>query len=714
VPAAAEAVKGILDGGSWISDLTNRGGAVHHGPWISFFRSLWALGGFVVACVPNAHGLAVEPSANLLPNPSFEEKADDSVRGWSSRAWHGKEDCRWSVESPGRTGGNCVSIASKEGADAAWTATVAVEPNAFYRLSGWIKTEDVQGAVGALLNIQNMQHVRTPRSSGTKDWTRVTTAFRTGTETRLEINCLFGGWGKSTGRAWYDDVVLERIEAPAENTEALVVIHADAASTRYSPMIFGGFLEHFGRQVYGGVFDPGSPLADEDGFREDVIDALKELKVPVIRWPGGCFVDAYHWRKGVGEKREPYGDPRWGVIEPNTFGTHEFVELCRRVGAEPYICFNGLASPRENLDWVAYCNATEGEFAELRRHNGHPEPFNVKFWSVGNERYDKAYIERVRDTASAMKALYPNVLVTCSGSQGGTRATGGAVHPYLLETAGEHLDYISVHNYWLARANTLPRYDYLTAVTKSEWPDAYMTLVSESLHDAGQGRIKIAFDEWNLRAWQHPGFPRNTVKDFRDPEVRMLVEQRVRENDLAEQYTMADALFAASFLNACLRHAEDVTMANIAPLVNTRGPLFVHPEGIVKRTHFHALAMYANLLQSRVGKADVTAGALSRGRSSVAVVDAVATVDDSGGTWSIALVNRHPSKIVACTVKMEGVPIDGRHEATVLGGESPDSYNDVENPNRVTPRKTQLDFKDGTVSLPPHSLTIVSLTAKGL
>lgn len=162
-------------------------------------------------------------------------------------------------------------------------------------------------------------------------------------------------------------------------------VDMDAPARTYDRMIFGGFLEHFDNQVYGGVFEPGSPLADDAGFRKDVLEAIRELKVPVMRWPGGCFVDAYRWRKGVGKKREAYGDPRWGVIEPNTFGTDEFVELCRRVDAEPYICFNGLADPRENLDWVAYCNATDGEFAELRKANGHPEPFNVRFWSVGNE-----------------------------------------------------------------------------------------------------------------------------------------------------------------------------------------------------------------------------------------------------------------------------------------------------------------------------------------
>ena len=182
------------------------------------------------------------------------------------------------------------------------------------------------------------------------------------------------------------------VEAKSTQNLATISIDTETPARTYDRMIFGGFLEHFDNQIYGGVFDPGSPLADKQGFRTDVIAALKELKVPVIRWPGGCFVDAYHWQKGVGKNREPYGDFRWGMIEPNTFGTDEFVALCRKIEAEPYICFNGMTSPQENLDWIAYCNATEGKFAELRKANGHTKPFNVKFWSIGNERYDKGYI----------------------------------------------------------------------------------------------------------------------------------------------------------------------------------------------------------------------------------------------------------------------------------------------------------------------------------
>lgn len=175
---------------------------------------------------------------------------------------------------------------------------------------------------------------------------------------------------------------------------------------------------------------------------------------------------------------------------------------------------------------------------------------------------------------------------------------------------------------------------------------------------------------------------------------------------------MADALFAASFFNTCLRHSDYVTMANIAPLVNTRGPLFVHPKGIVKRTHFHTMAMYANELEERVGSINVEAGKLINGDDSVAVVDAIATVDENGKNWAISLVNRHPSDYVACTLKMGNKLLDGKYKATILTGDSPDSYNDIQYPDRVAPKETDMIFRKGVTLLPPHSLIIVHATVK--
>jgi alpha-N-arabinofuranosidase len=500
------------------------------------------------------------------------------------------------------------------------------------------------------------------------------------------------------------------VEPQPVSNQVSIVIDTDAPAKKYDPMIFGGFIEHLGKQIYGGFFEPGSPLADKKGFRLDVIKAIKGLKVPVIRWPGGCFVDSYHWQKGVGEVRQPYDDDRWGVREHNTFGTHEFVELCRRLGAEPYICQNSLASIQEMADWVAYCNTKTGKLAEMRKINGHPEPFNVRFWSVGNEKGGRAYINKVRDTAAAMKQVDPSIIVTCSGAHG-PRAH---IAPYLFETAGKHLNLLSIHEYWVANYQKHHTPDYLSCMMLSEKPDAHISAIVKSIDGAGmRGRIKIAFDEWNLRSWHHPGFSGHRARkvDYQDPAIVALIKARHKSLN-PSLYTMADALFCASFFNACLRHADDVTMANISCLVNQTGPLYVHPKGIVKRTHFHAMAMYANLLQERVARTQVNADRLTHGTASVAMVDAIATVDKSGKKWAVAMMNRHPSEEVACTLKIAELPIDGTYKATVLTGDSPDSYNDIEHPHRVAPKEAELTFKKGAISLPPHSLVIVDVLLK--
>jgi alpha-N-arabinofuranosidase len=498
--------------------------------------------------------------------------------------------------------------------------------------------------------------------------------------------------------------------------KAMLTIDMDTPSVAYSPMIFGGFLEHFDHQVYGGVFDPGSPLSDKRGFRRDVVAALKELKVTVVRWPGGCYASGYHWEAGVGRERRPTDDMAWGVVEPNTFGTDEFVELCRLLNWDPYICNNaGNGTVEEMKNWVEYCNGENGKYAQMRKDNGYDRPLNVNLWSIGNENWSQGEIgykpigqwaPLVLEAARAMKAADPNIKLTAAALPSREWTLP------LLKAAGQYLDYISIHEYWLPlwQHNEMP--DYLSCIMHSEGPEKTISDFVGVLEESGyRGKIKMAYDEWNLRGWHHEGFPRKTVQNYDDPEVIRLVAAR-EKNDIASQYTMADALFTASFFNACLRHAEDVGMANIAPLVNTRGPLYVHPKGIVKRTFFYTMAMYANELEDRVGKMDIKADTLTYDGKSVPVVDAIATVSESGRNWSIALVNRHPEKEVACTVKMNNMLLEDEYKALVLAGDSPDSYNDIENPNRVVPEKTTVSFTKGVINLPPHSLTIIKVPRK--
>jgi alpha-N-arabinofuranosidase len=479
-------------------------------------------------------------------------------------------------------------------------------------------------------------------------------------------------------------------------------------------MLFGGFIEHFNDQVYGGLFEPGSPLSDEHGFRKDVIAAMKELKLPVVRWPGGCFVSGYHWKDGVGKTRKPVADPVWGVTDPNTFGTDEFIAWCRLVGCEPYICTNaGNGTPEEMKQWVEYCNATKGEYAELRKANGSEKPFNVKYWSIGNENYGYWEIGRqtpetwgpfVHKCAGLMRAADPDIELAAAAW-----LDKREWNLPLLKAAGQDLKYMAVHQYWLRTEKPTP---FKSCMGFSNSPEKTIASVISLIEEAGfRGKIKIAYDEWNLRGWHHPGFPRKSVVKADDEKAAEFIAKR-SVNAIAEQYTMGDALFTASFLNACLRHCEDVGMANIAPIVNTRGPLYVHPKGIVRRTTFHTLAMYANLLEGRVAKFAVEGGPQGGGKQPMSVIDAVATVDAAGKNWAIALVNSDPSETVACTVKLGDRSLDGTFDATILAGDSPEAYNDVERPNRVVPEKTQLKFNQGVVNLPPHSLTIVRIRWK--
>lgn len=490
------------------------------------------------------------------------------------------------------------------------------------------------------------------------------------------------------------------VRADDKPLAATVTINPAEKSVAYDRMLFGGFLEHFHRQIYGGIFEPGSPLADAKGFRKDVIEAVKELRTPIIRWPGGCFVSAYHWRDGVGKERQPSWDKAWGVEDPNTFGTDEFIEWCRLVGTEPYICGNaGTGAPEEMSDWVEYCNQTKGRWAKLRADNGHPEPYNVRYWSVGNENWGSHEIGAktqqewglfVRETVKMMRRVDPSIILTAA-------ALGDDWNRNLLNHAGGSLNMISIHGYWDGLWVTDNPCNYASCMARSTQPEGSIVNVERLLQSMGlQNKITIAYDEWNLRGWHHPG----VITGFGPAEIKA----RDR-NDINATYTMGDALFSACFLNACLRHPATVRMSNIAPIVNTRGPLFVHPKGIVKRTTFHVMSMYANLLGPRVVKAAVKSDPFV----GVPALDAVATCDAAQKTWRIALVNRHASAALNCTLKLGDKPLSGDYKATVLSGDSPDAFNDIDKPNRVAPQKVSLKFADGVCQLPPHSLVVLEV-----
>ncbi len=455
--------------------------------------------------------------------------------------------------------------------------------------------------------------------------------------------------------------------APVTNAKAL----------KYSPMIFGHFIEHFDTQVYGGVSD-------------------------------------YHWKAGVGPNRQPMWNKAWAVEDPNTFGTDEYVKWCRKVGCEPYICTNaGTGNEEEMSDWVEYCNLNSGKWGRQRIANGYPKPHDVIYWSVGNENWGGHEIGAktveqwgplVRESAKMMRGADRRIKLLAAALPAESWTLP------LLKSAGYLLNYVSVHGYYVWGKGDTP---YLACMMRTERPEADIQRTIKTLEKAGfgGGKIAIAFDEWNLRGWYHPGlgnFKRGAVMDY----------AARRQNDVASYYTMADALFSACFLNTCLRHCDIVKMANFSPVVNTRGAVFVHDKGIVKRTSYHVFWMYTHLLEENVAPVKVDCEALTDGKASVPVLDAVLTVSDDGKRRVLAVVNKSPDKAVDFDISAlsSGWPTSASANggptsvsATILSGVSPDDYNDIGAENRVVPVKTTYEVKDGKVTLPPHSLSCIVL-----
>jgi alpha-N-arabinofuranosidase len=476
--------------------------------------------------------------------------------------------------------------------------------------------------------------------------------------------------------------------------------------------IFGQFIEHFHRQIYGGIYEPGSSLSDSRGFRKDVLEALKNIEVPVVRWPGGCFVSAYNWKDAVGKNRVPYFDKAWRVEESNEFGTDEFMEYCRELGAEPYICTNaGTGTPEEMSDWVEYCNLeSEGKWAKQRIENGYKEPFKVKYWSIGNENYGHwemgakevgEWGSYVRESAKMMKRADPTIELFAAS------IPDLDWNIDLLRKAGKYLDWISIHDYWDKPGinNELSNYEYCMAKTVDIEPPIIKT--KSILDSLGYlGKIRIAFDEWNLRGWYHPHVESPT-EDCVTPRDK---------NDDNSTYTMADAVFTACVLNACHKHCDVVGMANFAPTVNTRGAVFTTPEGIVLRSTYYVFELYTQQLGDIVVDswlADNRSFTIGEGDTAVQVptLDIVATKRAEDSSLRVAIVNRHPDQS-----EKVSVPVSGSYTQAVLYsvvGDSKDAFNDI-GINHVGTEHQQLKLNlEGQQELQfevkPHSVNVLVL-----
>jgi alpha-N-arabinofuranosidase len=494
-----------------------------------------------------------------------------------------------------------------------------------------------------------------------------------------------------------------------------VNIQSNRVIGQRDPKIYGQFIEHFHNQIYGGVYDPSSPFADELGLRNDVLQAVEKISPQIIRWPGGCFVSAYHWEDGIGPVRQPHYDKAWRVEESNLFGTDEFIALCRKVNADPYICTNaGSGTPEEMSNWVEYCNLkTEGKWAKRRIANGHQEPHNVKYWSIGNENYLPGEIGAktsaewgrfVKESAKMMKRVDPKIEILAAS------VNDIDWNMNLLREAGEYLDWISIHGYWdrLWQNNDLSNYEacmvYSLNIEEQILKAKYILGVFGYL-----GKIRIAFDEWNLRGWHHPHV-NSATEDYISPRDK---------NDINSSYTMADAVFTACFLNQCLKHSDVVGMANFAPTVNTRGAIYAHKDGIVLRSTYFVFELYTRLMGELVIDAwtseNSTFEAVAKNGDKVNVpsLDIVATKSSGNNDLRISIVNRHPEETVPVNLSVEDLSQYSTAKLYGITAPTKDSYNDVEQPNqvRVAEEEIWLKNKDLVLNIAPHSVHVLVLTS---
>lgn len=474
------------------------------------------------------------------------------------------------------------------------------------------------------------------------------------------------------------------------------------------PMIFGQFIEHFGRLVYGGIYDPGHPLSDEDGFRRDVIAALQALRIPLIRWPGGCFVSAYHWKDGIGKDRESSYNKAWCVEESNAFGTDEFMLFCKKIGAEPYLCTNaGTGTPEEMSDWVEYCNEPKkGRWARRRIANGHAKPYGVQYWSIGNENYTGGEIGAktvqewgpfVRESAKMMRRVDARIKILAAA------VPDVDWNLSLLRSAGDLIDYISIHGYFDEAWETNALSGYRKALQAPAKFEKSIVSTRGMLDALGlSDRIKIAFDEWNLRGWYHPG-----ISDFShlDPDHDHAESMRAY-NEINTQYTMADAIFAASFLHICMRHGDMVTMANFSPTVCGRGLIGVNDEGIVLRPAYFVFDLLRNRLGSHLVDSYIAGNPVCDADGvPVSCIDAVAARADDG-SLTISLINKDPNLEV--TISLDTAKAYQSAQCYALTSPDADSANDFDNPNCVSVCQRTLE-PGQPLSLPPHSVTVLQL-----
>jgi len=479
---------------------------------------------------------------------------------------------------------------------------------------------------------------------------------------------------------------------------------------------FGSFVEHMGRCVYTGIYEPEHPAADEDGFRRDVLELIRELGVAVVRYPGGNFVSNYRWEDGVGprERRPRRLDLAWGSTETNQFGLDEFMRWTAKAGVEPMIAMNlGTRGVQDALDLLEYANVPRGtKLSDLRVANGADRPHGIRMWCLGNEldgpwqvghKTAHEYGRLAIETARAMRLVSPDVELVACGSSSSSMPTFGAWEREVLELAYEEVDYISCHAYYDPGAGDLASF-LASALDMDHFVSTVAAIADQVGHQLhNPKRINISFDEWNV--WSIGRYQA----------VGRLQGWPVAPRIIEDEYTVADAVVVGNLLISLLRHSDRVTAACLAQLVNVIAPIRTEPGGASwRQAIFHPFALTSRHAAGDVLRIEPATPSYETTKyGPVPFVDAVATHDVESRQTVLFVVNRSVDQAVELDADVRGVRAGVLVEAVTLTDRDVQATNTEEQPNRVIPRALDVAIlTDGAMHavLPPVSWSMLRLS----
>ncbi|MGI9822698.1 alpha-N-arabinofuranosidase [Agromyces sp. Marseille-Q5079] len=501
-------------------------------------------------------------------------------------------------------------------------------------------------------------------------------------------------------------------------TSARLTVDPHFAVGRIDRRVFGGFVEHLGRHVYDGIYEPGHEQADAEGFRSDVIELVKELGVSTIRYPGGNFVSGFRWEDSVGprEKRPRRLDLAWHSTETNEVGLHEFQGWLDKVGSDLMLAVNlGTRGTLEALDLLEYSNIAGGTALSQRRiDNGRTDAFGVKMWCLGNEmdgpwqlghRSADDYGKIASQTAKAMRQLDPSVELVVCGSSSAHMPTFGEWERVVLTHAYEDVDYISCHAYYEERDGDLDSF-LASAVDMDHFIDSVVATADHVKAVNGSSKtINISFDEWNV--WY--------IERFHGVDkIEGIDNWPVAPRLLEDVYSVADAVVFGNLMISLLKHSDRVTSASLAQLVNVIAPIMTEPGGIAwRQTTFFPFSITSRLAQGEALELKLDAPTYStKAYGEVPLVDAVATHDAETGRSAVFLVNRSQTEALTVTVDISGLGEVSVLESHTLTDDDVYAKNTLEQPERVAPSANESIAIDGgelTITLPPVSWSAVSL-----